>query len=167
MVDEFACPHCGKNLGPSQSSVNTTLMCPYCQQFFTMAGGVEKSVPEVKPPESRPVEKKYGDVGGSKVESAKTDGGDLGSGFQARRAPEIVEPPSEVEILTDDKTSRSTPSAPPSDVGGRVGGESDTLKAIGQEDRLTESLSPMAEIMASRDREPVEIERTSPMPAPA
>ena len=55
MGEEFACPHCGKNLGPSPSLTNATLMCPYCQQFFTMEGGVESAPAKEISRESGPV----------------------------------------------------------------------------------------------------------------
>jgi len=168
MVEEFACPHCGKNLGSSQSPANATLMCPYCQQFFTMAGGGETPPPEVKHHEPKPAETKSSEVGASKIDSPKTDAGDLGAApsTQTRRAPSVLEPSTKPELLGIDKSSSSISSASLPNVTDNVAGESDSLKAIAPEDRAAKTSGSMADAMGSSDRESIETERISTSPAP-
>ncbi|MFC1783142.1 hypothetical protein ACFL02_06110 [Planctomycetota bacterium] len=45
MVNEFACPHCGKNLGYPTEPPGTELMCPYCQLSFHFPAGSGSSIP--------------------------------------------------------------------------------------------------------------------------
>ena len=133
-----------------------------------MAGGVETAAPEAKHPESKPAVIKSAEVAAPKIVSPKSAAGDLGaaSAAQTQPSPSVLEPLSKPEPLSADQTSSSISPAPQPDVTGNIAGESDTLKAIAPEDRTTKSLGPMADIMASRDPEPIETERISTAGAP-